>query len=259
MIASTELSERCHAMIVALNSTQCWELSQETLWRYVIGLLPHLSDTSSDQQLARAVTNYHLDHHLMNVLANHTYPEHTLGWQQWLNNIIKILSHNGLQQLSDPSIEFGDLVQVASIALARALPTYHYQSRFSTWAYSIIVRSVQRYLRDLQAAKRTNQRYSLAQSPNIDLPIDVAEHPENIIAARALGDQINKVLMRESDHRLSTIFRMHVIEDQHINTIGNELQLHPSRIRALLHHTKTLLQQNPDILAWLQTSDTSLP
>src|SRR5215470_3270492 len=95
-----------------------------------------------------------------------------------------------------------DLVQMALEELIRALPSFRYASRFSTWAYTVIIRSAQRYLRDCNAAKRNGKPESLDQQPEWDLAFGAADSPEAHAQARALSRLINTLLDQHGDWRL---------------------------------------------------------
>jgi DNA-directed RNA polymerase specialized sigma24 family protein len=71
----------------------------------------------------------------------------------WMAQISHILHETGLAWSSDHVINNEDVAQVAQMALVTSLPKYAYRSSFSTWAHTVVVQSVCRYLRDTKAKK----------------------------------------------------------------------------------------------------------
>ena len=172
-----------------------------------------------------------------------------------MGQVLAILRRAGLDWSDDQAIDIDDLAQVARMGLFKALPRYRYASRFSTWAYQVIIQCAQRYIRDLHAQKRAGRPQSLDQLPPVDTPIPPPEQPEHIVDAHMLMAHIDSVLATQPDPRLPAIFRLWAEEDQRVVTIGQHIQLSPSRVRALLHEIRVLLQQDPILQVWLTNSD----
>jgi DNA-directed RNA polymerase specialized sigma24 family protein len=55
----------------------------------------------------------------------------------------------------------------------------------------------------------------------------------------------------QGDDRLATIFRQRYLFERSAEEIGNQFQLHPSRIRALLKQARLILAEDPTLRAWL--------
>src|SRR5262249_37742412 len=150
--------------------------------------------------------HYHQDHALVQALLQHGHAQHDRAWNAWFGQVIPILRHAGLAWLDDAAIDLEDLAQAARAELARALPSFRYASRFSTWAHQVIVQSTQRFIRDRQALKRAGRPTSLEQTRVDDLPVRAADRPEAEAHARVLAALINDILIAQPDPRLAQIF-----------------------------------------------------
>jgi RNA polymerase sigma factor (sigma-70 family) len=176
-------------------------------------------------------------------------------WTSWMAQVLLILRKAGLDWSSDMLFDGEDLAQIARIELVRAIASFHYASRFSTWAHQVIVRSVQRAIRDRQALKRAIRPASLDQLPHVDASIGDAEHPESAAAARVLAERIAAVLEEQADQRLARIFHLWAVADLRVEEIGKIVHLHPSRVRALLLQARQILRDAPEIQSWREDID----
>ena len=156
-----------------------------------------------------------------------------------------------LELNTDSAVDIEDLAQVARMELARSIHGYKYESRFATWAYQVVVRSVLRQVRDSQAIKRAQRPQSLDRSPEVDVAIPDIQHPEAIANAAVLSDLIDAVLQAQPDPRLVQIFRLWVHEDRRVVEIGARLGLSEARVRALLGQITELLRGHPAISRWV--------
>lgn len=240
---------RCRAMVCALNERYGWRLTEEQQRKFVSELLPHLDDDCTDSQLQKRIEHYYDDHDMVHALQNRNSLLHDEAWRRWRAQATAILRKNGLEWSHDAAAASEDLEQVALTAMARALPTFHYTSRFSTWAYSVIVQSVRRYFRDQQASKRVGHTMSLDQSPEIEM-VQSAARSEDLAEAQTLKLLIQSVLMDRGGARLAWIFLLSVEADMQAEEIGKRVQLSSSRVRVLLMHARQILRQHPGILAW---------
>jgi RNA polymerase sigma factor (sigma-70 family) len=253
---STADQERCAAMVAALNAELGWHLEADRQQAYVAALLAYLLVPPAELKLRQMVIAYHLDHALVEALRDHASPQYEGTWAQRYAQVMRILQHQGLGAAGDVLADTQDLAQTALEELIRALPSFRYASRFSTWAYTVIIRSAQRYLRDRNAAKRSGKPESLDQQPEWNLAFGTADSPEALAQVRALSRLINMLLDRHGDWRLAEVFRLWAIEDQRVADIARCMRLSPARVSGLIEQVCQLLQHDPAILAWI--GDTAL-
>lgn len=243
------------AVLALLDDELGWGLSAAARRRYCIAIAAALPPDSTTALLRRALVNYHADHVLVDALQLAQHAQHDAAWRAWMPQVLAILRGAGLDWPTEAAYDLEDLAQVARAELLRALPSYRYASRFSTWAHQVIVQSVRRYRRDLGALKRAGRPQSLESLPEIEIPIGTAAHPEAIVAARALLRAIDARLAAQPDRRLREIFRLWAVEDQRVEEIGRHVCLSASQVRVLLGHIRQLLQSDPAIGTWLESED----
>jgi RNA polymerase sigma factor (sigma-70 family) len=244
---------RCARVVAALNDEMRWQLAAAEQQRYVDKLVT-LKDLSpvSDTELRAIVTRYHSDHELVERLRDRQHPLHNESWQSWLNQVARFLQSNGFGRTSlMTTIDIEDLTQHACAEVAKALPSFQYGSRLSTWIFQVASRSVQRYLRDQRAKKRTVNQISLDLNPLLGQQSDESMLPESELDGRGLLELIVQRLSSLSDKRSREIFLLWAAHDQTTADIGKRVHLSPQRVRALVAEVRTLLQQDPELLAWL--------
>jgi RNA polymerase sigma factor (sigma-70 family) len=248
---STDPLSRCAAILAALNLEQEWRLDAEQQHVYLAALSGYLTGTPSDQTLRTLIEHVHADHGLVRALRDALDPQHDAAWTAWSFHAVRIAQRHAFGAADDPLADGDDLAQLALQELANALPSYRYASRFSTWAYTVIARRVQRYVRDSRASKRAGRPTSLDdQSITSHLAIDatIVEAPAEAIA---LLDLILDVLSQQADQRLARIFYLWVVEEQRLVRIGQQVHLSPGRISTLIEQAYQILQRSPVILAWV--------
>lgn len=238
-----------------MNAEMEWTLDADQQQIYVSALLEHLGDSDSETNLRRMVMNYHLDHVLLQALQDRQSLRHEVVWADVVDQVVRMVIHQRHGQATEVLMDVEDLSQIALEALLQALPSFHYASRFSTWTYSVIARSIQRYVRHLRAAKRHGHVESAEQHPELNTWPAKDEEPEAKSEASALAALIETVLTELAGDRLARIFRLSVSTDQRLSEIGRQVQLSPSRVSVLIEQARQLLQQSPEIQAWLGTQD----
>lgn len=253
--ASSELRARFGQVIRTLNREHGWDLDAATQTRYCNTLTSLHAAGCPEVLLLRIATNYHHDHAIVQALHDDSHRRHSDAWAAWMPQVVAVLRHAGLCWTSDGSIDLEDLAQVARLELARSLSNYRYESRFSSWAYQVIVRSVRNELRARQASKRVGRNLPLHIPDAMVVPIVEAEHPETLVAARALAELVHTVLETHPDGRLSRIFQLWAIEDRRVVEIGTLVGLSPARVRVLQAQIADLLQQDARIRAWLSENE----
>ncbi len=256
LIMSTDFDQperkRCARTLAALNDEMRWGLQPAQQQRYVDKLIKTKDlSTMGEPELRLFVTRYHLDHDLVDRLRNQQHPMHNESWQSWLNQVARFLQSTGLGRVGLTTIDIEDLTQVACAEIARALPSFQYGSRLSTWIFQVSSRSVQRYLRDQRAKKRTVNQISLDLNPALGQQSDESMLPENEADSRSLLELIAQRLGMLSGQRSRDIFLLWAAHDQTTAEIGKRIHLSQQRVRALLAEVRTLLQRDPELLAWL--------
>jgi RNA polymerase sigma factor (sigma-70 family) len=159
--------------------------------------------------------------------------------------------------VQDPALDSEDVRQVALIELMHALPSYRYASRFSTWAYSVVVQRARRFLRDRTAQKRTATIVSYELRPPREVGSDTYLQPAAIVEGAMLHSMIDRILSDLYGPRMVTIFNYWARNDMGISQISKLMQISPSRVHALIHTARGALQHHPAIQAWVRDHGTA--
>ncbi len=247
---------RWRVVLIALSAECGWGLSADEIERYLLSFSQLLPDSCSESELRRVCNYYHADHQIVEALRNCYHQCHSERWIAWMHHAVEILRKVGLHWSSDSAVDSDDLAQVAQVALVSALPSFTYHSSFGTWAHTVVVQSVRCHIRDSRAKKRAQRPDSLDASPDLDILARDEDEPEQQAITSVLIDQIRAILTQRGDERLALIFHLWAVDDQSTEEIGKLIHLHPSRVRALLVHARTLLQQHPGLQTWLADIDT---
>lgn len=244
-----EHMEQCHQFVVACNERHAWRLDTFTCEHYAKALEPLLDGLKTDLW-ETVVTNYHNDHITVAALRDNSHPDHNQTWARWSTQAFGVLRRTGLNWSHDRMIDTEDIAQIAQAELARALPGYRYRSRFSSWAYSVIWRCAQRQIRMGRAQCRSATIGSLDMlEEGAVAALSEAGH-EQTTQAHLLAAQVAYILAMHPDRRLTTIFQLWAIEERTSAEIGAIVQLHESRVRALLKQARELLRADPSIQCW---------
>jgi RNA polymerase sigma factor (sigma-70 family) len=248
---STDALSRCRAILATLNVELGWQLDSRQQQAYMLVLAECLPATSSDTTLRIRIEHVHADYALVRALRDSVDPKHDAAWTTWSAHAVRIAQHHAFGAADDPLVDANDLAQLALEELAHALPSYRYASRFSSWAYTVIARRVQRYVRDSRAAKRAGRPTSL---DNQGLASQLAIDPATIevpVEASMLIELIMDVLTREAGERLARIFYLWAIDEQRLVQIGKQLHLSTGRVSVLIEQAHQILQHSPAILDWI--------
>jgi RNA polymerase sigma factor (sigma-70 family) len=252
MESTVDKKARCVAMIAIVDKELNWGLDEAKRQEYAANIQTLVPAAYPDLLLRKLIENYHKDYKLVQTLLDCNDPEHDAAWLKWSTSVLAILRQAGLGWSGDTASDTDDLVQVALAQLVRALPSFRYTSRFSTWAYSVITQSIRRYIRDQQASKRAGRPLSLEQHPEIDTLHSAEDQPEQEVAASALAELIEAALAGQPDARLARIFELWVRADMRPEEIGQDVQLSSSRVRVLLAQAREALRRHHSILAWIE-------
>ncbi|HEY0601320.1 MAG TPA: sigma-70 family RNA polymerase sigma factor [Herpetosiphonaceae bacterium] len=236
-------------MIALLNDAHRWNLSEEEQQQYATEVAHFVPEDCQDQMAEQIITNYHADHKVIEQLRTIDHPQHDAGWAVWMSRAAGIIRQAGFAWSNDPAIDTEDLAQIAQVELIRSISSFTYHSRLSTWTYRVVVRSIQRFVRDSKAGKRGTRPDSLDHTADLDVPLSETDQPEsqaaaNVLAARTLA------ILAEHNNRLALIFKLWAIQDQRIEEIAEVVRLHPSRVRTLLKQARDILLAHPDMRDW---------
>lgn len=241
--------ERCRWLIVHLDEQFGWSLGPAAREDYAAALTPLLEGLAEEAWAAVAV-NYHSDHTIVAALRDSEHPEHHDAWRRWCAQVIGVLRRSGRDWATDGVLSIDDLAQTARIALVQALPSYRYRSRFSSWAYSVIERSARDQLRAARALRRSGDTTSLEGLAETSQPTDFSVAHEQSAYVQLLAERIAVILGDQADRRLAHIFHLWAIEDRTSAEIGMIVNLHASRVRALLKLARELLGADPELQEW---------
>jgi len=253
------MAARFTQSVTELNHERQWGLDLAQQMHYAAALAAVHPNGCPEVILGRVVVAYHLDHKLVQALADHNHHAHLSAWLSWMPQVLAVLRHAGLGWSNDAASDLDDLAQVASLELARSLANYRYESRFSSWAFQVIVRSVRNELRTHQAKKRSGQMVYIEGSGAFEVPLADDAHPESITAVRLLISLANTTLAKQPDKRLAGIFRLWALEDRRVVEIGAKVGLSPARVRVLLAQIVDLLRNDVKIRAWLVDEELRAP
>ena len=237
-------------MVAARGAELAWQLDVAHQHAYVAAVLPYLPDPCAEADLRGIVLNYHQDHALVGALLDHANPRYERVWTDAIGQVVRMAQHQGHAQAGGAAVDGDDLAQVALEALIRALPSFRYASRFSTWAYAVVGRSIQRHRRDLRASKRHGQVESLELYPEIN-DIQAADaQPEAYSEGVTLAALIDHILTERASERLAYIFQLSTRDELRLAQIGQLVHLSPSRICIMLAQARALLRQSPELRDW---------
>jgi RNA polymerase sigma factor (sigma-70 family) len=251
MQREVEAAHGWEALVAALDMEQGWGLAEVEQARYVAALRAYLPTEATAAEVRRVCAYYHQDHGLVAALRDQNHPQHSPAWDTWTQLALQTLYGAGLARSSDHAHDAHDLAQAALVELTHALPTFRYQSRLETWMHAVVVRTARRLYRDSHAKKRPQQCASLTQLPEFDQPVPMGDHPETATDAKVLRELVWTALTSTADERMARIFFLHAVEDCATEAIGQRVQLHPSRVRALLAQARAILQNHPGLQAWI--------
>jgi RNA polymerase sigma factor (sigma-70 family) len=196
------------------------------------------------------ITNIRRDIPTVEALRRSTHMGHHAEWASWLGQARAILRRANLDWARDGAVDSDDLVQVALLELARSLPGFRYQSRFSTWAYQVITRGVQRHLRNISAQKRASDIDTSVNPLAVARAISEGDLPEAQVAARVLSATVEAALMAAMGPRNTVAFRLWACDDLSAEIIGQRVGLSVTRVYAVIAQARKLLSVQTAIIDW---------
>lgn len=246
----TEL--RCRRAIEALNQREAWNLTGYQVEAYVRQIVQQASDEALTAQLEQVVRYFHQDHQLVAALRDEQSLEHRQSWDWVAYEIVRVAKIYRLDWSSDRSIENDDLIQIVRFEVARSLEKYRFESSFRTWLQRVTFRRLSRLHRDNGADKRALRPQRIEEIEEEAVEWSDLEHHAN---AKLLLAEVERILSSKHDKRLAAIFFMSAIGDWSTAEIGQELRLHPSRIRVLLKNTREMLCRDRSLQLWHRLPD----
>lgn len=255
MQISTSLPQRCASKLSILNEENTWLLSPSQQAAYIVAIVPFVAEACADTVLERIIRSYHADHHEVEILQTHHHPKHDMAWMSWREQIGPILNYAGVLRSTDRSTEQDDIIQLALVELARALPTYRFQSRLSSWAYMVVVQRTRRAIRDSQAQKRQAVLLPIDHPTALGVYAPSAIQPDVQIIMQALVETIQEILAAHGGERLARVFHLWAVDDQRLVDIGRRTRLSPARISLLLDEARQVLRLHEEIQRWHMSMD----
>jgi RNA polymerase sigma factor (sigma-70 family) len=260
-VAEQNPLHRCLAVVAECDAVEGWRLTRSQREHYATALAAIIATDLPPHSVRQVVVNYHQDHRLVAILRDAQHPDHVIRWIRWTQRVQAVLAQAGLNWSSDAAVDGEDLTQIALMALARALPSYRYRSRFNVWAYSVVTRAIRRHIRDSLRERRAARPASLDQLIAAEGESGPATEDDGASAAHArlLYEHVRAVLAGHPDRRLKYLFHLAYVEGRSMAEIGGAVRLHHSRVRTLLHQARTMLHNDPEIQAWRQAGDEPRP
>jgi RNA polymerase sigma factor (sigma-70 family) len=252
--------QRCLKLATSLNAKHEWGLTDTTLCEYARKAARFVASNSAptDMQLSAWLRYYHNDHALVEALLDSNHPEHMLRWGEWTRQALRILAAKTARtRLPDEvAASLEDLAQEAIQNLWCGLPSFSYQSSFTTWAFTIVGHCLARHYR----AQQTQKRGALPPAQSLDSRLesgaafdhDTTPAPDDEALSALLSELIDRALRQHPDGRIATIFHLWVTEEQTLRVIGDKLALSPARVHALLKQAIGLLQREEAIRQWVE-------
>lgn len=256
--------ERCRGLVTQLNTSRQWGLNVQDEDRYVQAITSYHPDfaTLSEGQVLSIVGNYHADHALVEALIDVSHLEHAERWVEWTRLTSRILRSRApeMHAGSESGIGLDDLIQEGLTDLWKGLPTFKYQSRFKTWAFTTISNCLNRHFRALNTKKRA---YTQTQSLDAIVAVEDTLHdveaipPERIVINTMFMELWQAVLRQHPDRRLAKIFWLWAYEQQTLKIIGDQFHVGPSRVHTLLKQAINLLKDELTRQEWIDSENLS--
>lgn len=250
MNSSDSLDARCVTTVGRLVESEQWSLSTDEQAALATQARRFLAEDSSDAQIRIVLLNMYRDQDTVEALRCCDQLNHAAAWSEWLGQAQAILRHARLDWARDESVDLDDLAQIALLELTRSLPNYRFASRFSTWAYQVITRGVQRHLRDMAAQKRAVEIDRDVNLLGRAVPISERDLPENLVQGEALLALVERELSIALGSRNATVFQLWAQADYSAEMISRRVGLSTARVHAIIAQARQYLRGQPTIQHW---------
>lgn len=246
------LVTRCAVLARSLAAEEGWALDPGQFDLLVALAVTYLPARCADAHIRTVLKNIRHDSPVVEALRQQGAPGHVEEWSNWMRQVQAILRHAGLNWTRDSAVDCDDLAQVALLELARSLPGYRYASRFSTWAYQVITRAVQRHLRDLAAKKRAGEIDRAVDLNSLALLAGEADQPEQQASGRFLTMLVEDELLAAFGRRNTVVFHLWARDDLSAEMISRRIGLSTARIYAIIALAREHLQARATIKQWYE-------
>lgn len=254
--------QQCLRLVARLNDENLWALSPEAVITYATRITAISSDADplSDERLCLRISNYHRDHALVEALCDGNHPNHATVWMEWTQQTLRFLFIKVIGELPDTAVSLDDLTQDSLNDLWLGLPRFRYDSRFQTWAYTIISNRVSRYFRDTTAGKRVRLSSNVSLDKILedsgDTFIDVhTPSLDEIVLNKELDALLEEIFAQHPDERLKRIFDLWLHQEQTLRAIGEHMHLSASRVYVLLKQALDYLHNNASLRDWVDNEE----
>lgn len=235
--------------IMALSAELGWGWSPKEVADCLSALHARLLHGMADVKFRKAC----IDYWTVQALLDHGHPAHNDQWRYWMQRALEVLRKRGMAWSSDAAVDVDDFNQMAQEAFLGSLKKFNYESSLDTWVHSVVVRSINRHVRDSLAQKRGQRPESLNNLSDGDLPLEDNNNnddPAQSARNRIVIDQASKILFEYGGERLVLVFLWYTVDLYTTTEIANKVNLHPSRVRALLTDARKVLRNHPEMQAW---------
>lgn len=230
-----------------LTRTGC-TLNEEQTHLYLAAALRHIAPHSDDEQILTFFKHFHSDHDLVRSLQQPLHPQHEANWQDWSMRVMLILRHRNLSWSRDSAIAEEDLAQIGRTELLASLDDFQYRSRFSTWAYHVVICAVLRCIRDQGAKKRTAPTDALPVTDEQMLMIVDDELPDLMVFSKLLYTEVAQILHDRLGPQTAQVFQLFARDDMKAAAIAARCDLHLAQVYQMIREARRVLRNHPDML-----------
>lgn len=235
-----------------LDAEEQWELTPSERHKLVEAVAQLVGERATPAQIRTTLQNYWQSAPQVEALRDACCERHTAAWAEWLDQAKAILRYARCAWAADVMVDIDDLAQIAMLELCRSLPSYRFASRFSTWAYQVIVHGVQRHLRNMAAQKRVGNIVYGLDPRDLTLPAAHSDAPEVQALGRSLEHAVAHELEQALGARNAEVFRLWASEDLAADAIGKHMGLSVPRVYAIIAQARQHLRRDESLQRWYE-------
>ncbi|NTW02897.1 MAG: sigma-70 family RNA polymerase sigma factor [Oscillochloris sp.] len=247
---AADFFQRCTEVIAQLAQKEGWGLSPADVEKLAEFAYQYVQPSFTETHLQKLILTIQRDRATVEALHHYADARHQSEWKSWMGQAQAILQSKNLYWARDTAVDIDDLTQIALLELTRSLPTFRYQSRFSTWAYQVIIGGVRRHLRDMAARKRNGDIDPSVDPEMVEIALGVHDLPETHTWASMLSEAVYRELAAALGQRNADIFSLWACHDLSAEMIGQRFGLSTTRVHALLKQAREYLRNCASIQAW---------